>query len=288
MTDSLLQTDDMSAASRLLDAGFAERSVSVGDAMVSYRQCGSGPVIVLLHGIGSGAASWLHCGMELGREAQVVAWNAPGYGNSTGLPMAQPSAADYAVRLEQFLAALGIQECLLVGHSLGAMMAAAYVAAGRRRVAQLLLLSPAQGYGSDALRERGATIASERLQALATLGPQGMAQNSSGRMLSPQAGEAARAMVRWNMARLNPDGYTQAVHMLCGDDIHRYVPAAVPAAVYCGAADVVTTPQASSTLAEAFHLPFGLIDAAGHACYVEQPAAAAAVIRQHLKQLFQD
>lgn len=285
MTASLFNTDDMSAALRLLDDGFAERSISVGDAVVSYRQCGSGPVIVLLHGIGSGAASWLYSALELGREAQVVAWNAPGYGNSTGLPMAQPSAADYAERLEQFLAALGISDCLLVGHSLGAMMAAAYVAGGQRRVAQLLLLSPAQGYGSDALRERGATITSERLQALATLGPAGMAQHSTGRMLSAQAGEAARAMVRWNMARLNSDGYTQAVHMLCGDDIHRYVPSGVPAAVYCGAVDVVTTPQASKTLADTFNLPFQLIDAAGHACYVEQPGAVAAVIRQHLHQL---
>ena len=271
----------------LLEGRFEERSVMVDGITVSYRTCGRGPVVVLLHGIGSGAASWLDCALRLEPHAQVIAWNAPGYGRSTPLSQIHPTAQDYALRLERLLEALNIGSCVLVGHSLGAMMAAAYAALDTGRVARLLLLSPAQGYGSETKRARGEQIAIERLHALTSLGVEGMAMRGPERMLSSRAGEAARDWVRWNMRWLDPAGYTQAVHMLCGDDIHRYPPSATSgatSAVYCGSEDVVTTPQDSRTLATAFGLPFDLIDAAGHACYIEQADAVAAVIRKNLYQ----
>ncbi|MGB7195154.1 MAG: alpha/beta fold hydrolase [Collimonas pratensis] len=290
-TDS---TRQLQAAIERLNARFAERSVDVGGSAVSYRSCGAEAAektVVLLHGIGSGAASWLHCALALESDARVIAWNAPGYGASSPLPMAHPSAADYAGRLGQFLQAMEIDKCILVGHSLGAMMASAYMAQGSGRVAQPLLISPAQGYGGDDKCVRGREIAQQRLAALDDPGIDGMARKSPERMLSPQAGQLARDWVRWNTQKLHPAGYTQAVYMLCGDDIQRYLsavaglPAARAMAVYCGADDIVTTPQESRALAEVFQLPFQLIEAAGHACHIEQPQAVAAVIRRHLDQL---
>lgn len=271
--------DDLQDTLALLESRFPERSVDLGNGVVSYRSCGNGPAIVLLHGIGSGAASWLHCALQLAQDAQVIAWNAPGYGHSSALPEAAPSAADYALRLEQFLRTVGIRHCLLVGHSLGAMMAAAHAATGSDTVSRLLLLSPAQGYGSSARQARGKQIEQERLDTLRTLGVQGMAERS-GRMLSAQAGTAARAWVRWNMLGLDPAGYTQAVRMLCSDDIHRYQPLKHPAAVYCGSADTITTPEDSRALAAQFNLRFELIDSAGHACYIEQADFVAYAMRQ--------
>ncbi|EJN10216.1 alpha/beta fold hydrolase [Herbaspirillum sp. YR522] len=267
----------------LLEARFAERAVDVGGAVVSYRSCGSGPVVVLLHGISSGAASWLQCALKLEPHARVIAWNAPGYGRSTPLPMARPKAADYALRLQQMLDALQVHECLLVGHSLGALMAAAYLAGPRPHARRTLLASPALGYGTPDKQARAREIEQERLGALHTLGIDAMARRPS-RLLSEHASEADRAWVRWNMQWLDPAGYTQAVHLLCGDDIHGYLAAAPKdgVAVTCGALDVVTTPAASRAMAAQFALPFHLVDAAGHACYIEQPTAFAATIREQL------
>lgn len=264
----------------LLEQRFPERSVEVDGSVISYRSCGSGPAIVLLHGIGSGAASWLACALSLAQDAQVIAWNAPGYGSSSPLANAMPSAADYAACLHQLLATLGINRCVLVGHSLGAIIASAYTTVHGESVSKLVLLSPAQGYGSATRRAQGQQVAQDRLAALANLGVSGMAEHRSGRMLSPQASDAARAWVRWNMQQLDPAGYTQAVHMLCGDAIQNYAPVGIAGAVYCGSADAITTPQDSQALATQFALPFSLIEKAGHACYVEQPDAVAAVIRQ--------
>jgi hypothetical protein len=103
----------------LLEGRFAEGSVEVPGGRVSYRSCGSGPVVVLLHGISSGAASWLQCALKLESQARVIAWNAPGYGRSTPLTISQPKAVDYARRLQDMLQALEVEQCVLVGHSLG-------------------------------------------------------------------------------------------------------------------------------------------------------------------------
>lgn len=297
------EADSLQSAMLLLEQRFPARSVAVDGGVVSYRELVSpgaaqataaiaapSHVIVLLHGIGSGAASWLGCALALARRAphaRILAWNAPGYGSSSMLAAARPGADAYAVRLRHMLQALGVVNTAdagrvtLVGHSLGAMMAAAYAAIHPATLDKLVLLSPARGYGQAARLAQGAQVARERLSTLAELGVPGMATQRSSRLLSGNASGAQRDWVRWNMAQLNAGGYTQAVHLLCGDAMENYAPpgaALVPGAVHCGSADNVTTPGDCRQVAELYGLPFALIDQAGHSCYVEQPEAAAAAI----------
>jgi pimeloyl-ACP methyl ester carboxylesterase len=271
---------DMDISMSTLRDYFPEYSVETADGILTYRGCGRGQTVVLLHGIGSGAASWLACALSLAKSARVIAWNAPGYGDSTALPMESPQASDYAARLEQLLSALGIADCVLIGHSLGAITACAYIAAYKRRVSRLVLLDPAQGYGSEELKIRGQEVEEQRLAVLASLGIQGMAQTRSSHMLSPQASNGQRSWVQWNMSLLNHAGYKQAVRMLCGDDIHNYAPIDIPGAIYCGTEDTITSPASCESLASQLGLPYGQIDHAGHASYVEQPAAVAAAISE--------
>lgn len=277
-----------------LDSAFIERVVTVDEtgARVACRSGGAqGPVIVLLHGISSGAASWLPCASLLAAGARVIAWDAPGYGNSTPLPSASPTAADYAARLQALLRALRVKPDLIVGHSLGALMASAHAAHAESALQpdRYLLISPALGYGGPDKAAKAAAVASQRLEALTQLGVDGLAQRGPVRLLSPRASADAQAWVRWNMRRLNADGYRQAVAMLCGDDIDRYLATAIDAGraaatigVACGALDVVTTPPATAALAERFGLSFHLIPDAGHACYIEQAHATARLIRAAL------
>ncbi len=222
-------SQDMLAA---LDSGFAQRVTQLEDgAQIAYRSGGSaGPVIVLLHGISSGAASWLPCASLLAAHARVIAWDAPGYGDSSPLSQAQPRAADYAERLREWLRTLGVRPDLIVGHSLGALMAAAYVAGADEAGLpdRLLLLSVAQGYGGPGKEDKAREVERQRLDALTSLGVEGLAERGPGRLLSAGANAGAQDWVRWNMRRLRPDGYRQAVAMLCGDDIDAYLASARP------------------------------------------------------------
>jgi pimeloyl-ACP methyl ester carboxylesterase len=264
----------------LLGRHFAQQLVALpSGAQAAVRTLGTGVPIMLLHGIGSGSASWLPCALALEPHARVIAWDAPGYGDSTPLPQSSPLASDYAQRLGELLTAMHIERCVLVGHSLGALMAAAFAhGAGHGRVSRLVLLSPARGYGAPGREAERVAARTRRLDALRTLGIEGIAARSPERMLTAHADDAARNWVRWNTARLHPAGYTQAVQMLCADDITRCAPLAVPAEVHCGDGDTVTPPAACRGVAEAFGAPFTLIANAGHACAIEQPEAVAALI----------
>ncbi|KND58044.1 Beta-ketoadipate enol-lactone hydrolase [Candidatus Paraburkholderia schumanniana] len=233
---------------------------------------------MLLHGIGSGAASWVRQLEALGETRRVFAWDAPGYGVSTRVAAESPAALDYAKALGAWLDALAIDRCVLVGHSLGAIVASSFAANAPGCVAGLLLISPAAGYGaaSKAVRE---SKRDARLTMLAELGQQGLARERSANMVSQHAGEAAREWVRWNMARIVPGGYAQATHLLANadlaSDIARF---RGRMAVAVGAEDAITPPNACERIAQAAHVSLHVIPRAGHAGYVESPAAYTALI----------
>jgi len=290
----------------LLEQRFPQFLVTLGSgARVAVRECGTRDAaitLVLLHGISSGAASWLQVATLLNPSVipaqagiqgalgprlrgddgvRVIAWDAPGYGHSTPLEQASPTPDDYAQRLQETLHALEVRRCVLAGHSLGALVACAYAARGNGDVDRVVLISPARGYGQDAAE--AARVRKQRLDALETQGVAGIAARIAQRLVSAQASEAAREWVRWNAARLDPRGYRQAVELLCNGQLAR-VPAGLLVEVHCGEADVVTTPQACALAAQALGASYHPIANAGHASPVEQPAAVAALLARALEQ----
>jgi pimeloyl-ACP methyl ester carboxylesterase len=268
-----------------LALNFPVRTLEIAGGRQAFRECGAGPAIVLLHGIGSGSASWLEVAQELGQSARVIAWDAPGYGDSTPLRSLAPDASDYAERLLQLLDALGIQRCVLVGHSLGAITATAFASGvQQQRISRLVLISPAQGYGHPSRALQRQEVRHKRLRALEQLSIQQMAEQRSPYMLSPAASPKALAWVRWNMARLNPDGYRQAIELLCSDDLLRHPPLSMPCEVHCGEADGITAPESCLTLAKALGATFNLIADAGHASPIEQPYVVAGRLAFAIKE----
>jgi pimeloyl-ACP methyl ester carboxylesterase len=256
-------------------AQFPEARIETAAGTIGYRFAGAqhqtATPVVLLHGIGSGAASWVRQLDTLGATRRVFAWDAPGYGHSTPVAPHSPVAADYAASLAAWLDALGITRCVLVGHSLGAIVAGAFAAREPRRVVGLLLVSPANGYGA-ALAQVREEKREARLAMLAELGPEGLARERSENMVSAHADEAAREWVRWNMARIVPAGYAQSTHLLANAnlaaDVERY---RGRMGVAVGADDAITPPAACDRVAKAAHVSLQVIPRAGHAGYVEAP-----------------
>lgn len=253
------------------------------DGIAVHDRPGPGPVVVLLHGIGSNGASFDGILPLLPRDWRVIVWDAPGYGASAPLPMDWPVAADYAAALARVLDGLGVGRAFLVGHSLGALMAGAFARAFPDRVAQLLLASPALGHGVA----QGAVLspqAQARIDDLSRLGPEAFAAARAARLIhDAPAHPDLVEKVRAGMATVRPDGYAQAARMLASGrltgDLARI---ACPADVIVGTGDLITPPSAAHEAYAAIpqHLRGGLttVSGAGHAIYHQAPEAFAAAI----------
>lgn len=231
--------------------------------------------VILLHGIGSGSGSWVY--QLQPSNHHVFAWDAPGYADSSALKTLEPTAADYARVLWAWLDALKISQVHLVGHSLGCIMAASAARLQPERIQQLSLLAPAQGYGTapEAVRHQKRD---ERLQAMAQLGLQTMAQQRAPRLLAPQASAEHIELATYMMSRLNEAGYTQATHMLSTATIRADLQAfqqssSASIRIACGEQDIITPPAACQALAQALSIPYTAIAGAGHLCALEAPEA---------------
>ena len=252
--------------------GFALQRVALMHGDLAWREAGRGLPLVLLHGIGSGSGSWGAQMSALSASFRVVAWDAPGYGDSAPLAETKPLARDYALVLSEFLARLGIDELVLVGHSLGAIVAAAWAAEPSATLHALVLVSPARGYGLAPVAQREAKLR-ERIDLVERLGIAGLAAQRSAGLCAPGAPAAAVEQVRLNMARATAGGYSQAAHMLADDDLLSHLRRVkVPVAVLCGELDTVTPPSACEQVANDIAAPFALLHGVAHACYVEDAA----------------
>ncbi len=122
--------------------------LEVDGIRVRYSRQGSGgATAVLLHGFGGDLDNWLFNLGPLAAVADVVALDLPGHGQSDiALPGASVEAL--AAFVVAFLDRLDIRRAHLVGHSLGAAVAAQLALDHPERVAGLVLVAPA-GFGPE-------------------------------------------------------------------------------------------------------------------------------------------
>jgi pimeloyl-ACP methyl ester carboxylesterase len=241
---------------------------------VSYRETGSGPAIVLLHGIGSGSAGWL-LQLETLKGYRLIAWDAPGYGESENLPQEKPKPADYAQALHEFLDRLLLKDVMLVASSLGCLMAGAYAAARPERVRRLILLGPASGYAGDPARTE------ERLRQFDELGAEGLAEKRAPTVVAKDSPPIAVELCRWTQRRVSRETYRKAVYCLGqGDltlDARKYQKKVL---VACGTEDRITPEAGCKTIAGAY--PRGeyvSLPGLGHVPHIEAPDRVNDLIR---------
>lgn len=258
------------------------RHVETAAGAFSIREAGNGPVVVLLHGIGSGSGSWVHQIDRLSRNFRVIAWDAPGYGDSDPLPDGAATADIYAASLAAVLEAASVTRAVIVGHSLGALIAARFAIRYPDRICGLVLADPAVGHARLSEGERRARREA-RLKPFVSLGPERFARERASNLLAPDAAQEKVALVRWNMERLTLKGLGDAASLLAAGDLFDDVAAiSGPAIVMCGAEDRVTPPAGCREVAAGFPetRPYHEIPGAGHASYIDAPDAFASLVHR--------
>ena len=192
----------------------------------------------------------------------------PGYGESPMLATARADAGAYADALARMLDRAGVQKTVLLGHSLGALVAAAFAARYPQRVRYLVLADVAQGYG-QAEAEQREKVWQGRQQQMA-LGGEAMAEGRAAKLLRAGAREADVATVAAGMRRLRSEGYLAAAWMLAHEDIHRWLAGYRGRfAVWCGEQDAITQPELVQGVALRYGMPYLAIPQAGHASYLD-------------------
>jgi len=94
--------------------------------------------MVLLHGIGDNAHIWDSFAREASRFFRIVAMDQRGHGLSSRAVPPAYRLEDYCADLEGVIEALGMNGAVIMGHSMGALHATAYVAAKPDRMAALI------------------------------------------------------------------------------------------------------------------------------------------------------
>lgn len=102
-----------------------ERTIPVFGETIHYWDVGSGPIVVLLHGLGDRKESWLPVIPALSRKYRVIAPDQIGFGKSAK-PLLDYNMQTYVDFLNEFLHDLKIQKATLVGESLGGWIAGLY------------------------------------------------------------------------------------------------------------------------------------------------------------------
>jgi pimeloyl-ACP methyl ester carboxylesterase len=251
---------------------------------LGYRESGSGPAIVFLHGIGSGSEGWEAQLAAFGKTQRAIAWDAPGYGGSGDLDPLAPAASDYAAALAGLLDALAVERAALVGNSLGALMSAAFVRRYLARVTAIVLSDAAAGHGRLSEEDRNEKLM-QRLDDVAELGPAGMAEKRVGKLLGSKAVAGARNAALRVMSKIRPKGYAQAARMLSlGDIFAELAGCRAPALVVCGAEDQITPPEGNRKIATSLGARFELIEGAGHLPYIEAPERFNALVAEFLSK----
>lgn len=120
------------------------KEVLVFGQKIQYVEAGSGPTVILLHGLGGSSQAWAFNIGPLAEKYHVVVPDQIGFGKSDK-PFVNYRIRTYVDFLDQFCKQLKIEHATLVGNSMGGWIGAMFTASFPDRVDKLVLVDAA-GY----------------------------------------------------------------------------------------------------------------------------------------------
>jgi pimeloyl-ACP methyl ester carboxylesterase len=272
------------------ESEFEAWEVDLHGHRVIYHAAGSGPPIVLIHGMINSSRHWREVALQLAGRYTVIAPDLIGHGDSA-TPRGDYSLGAHAAVIRDLLVAIGVERATVVGHSLGGGVAMQFFWQFPERVERLALVSSG-GLGPEvspmlrgaALPGAGSLVwAAAHPRVMAALGNSADGLERRGRR---ELATQIRAVVR-ALGPLERSGGRKAFleTLRAVIDIHGqrvsandrlYLLGPVPSLIAWGSRDRTIPAEHGRRAAEAIPgARFELIDGAAHFPHLERPEALA-------------
>jgi pimeloyl-ACP methyl ester carboxylesterase len=259
--------------------------IGVDDVQIAFDQTGDGPPLLLLHGGVCDRRVWRGTVAALADEFTVIAWDAPGCGESSDAP-GDFTMADYADCLAQFVDGLSLPDAPhVVGHSWGSTLALELCLRHPSLVRRLVVVGAYAGWAGSlppdevATRLAFAHAAAAEIEA-GSWDPASMPSLFSAAMPAAQAAELTAIMAEVRA----PAVRTMAVALAQSDLSARLGTITAPTLIVRGESDE-RSPVAVCRALQA-RIPasqLAVLPGVGHECYLEDNAAFTATLRTFLR-----
>lgn len=241
--------------------------------------------LVFLHGVGGGHHAWdAQLPHFSGRGHAAHAWDQPGYGHSETV---EPyDLEQVAAALERLLESLGGEPVVLVGHSMGGMVAQEAYARFPERVKALVLACTSAAFGG-ADSDFAKRFIAERIGPLdAGQSMADIAARLIPRMRGRESDERGAAHAQSIMAGVPPETYRRAIKLLTTFDRRSQLPLiAVPTLLVAGSDDSTAPATLMARMAEKIpRAELVVLQGCGHLGPMDQPAAFNAALEGFLKR----
>jgi pimeloyl-ACP methyl ester carboxylesterase len=241
---------------------------------IHYEVAGDGPALLLTHGYSATGEMWQGQLATLTPHFKVITWDMRGHGASD-YPQDQAAYSEEATVADMaaLLDAVGAEQAIIGGLSLGGYMSLAFHRAHAQRTRALLIIDTGPGYKNDQARD----------------GWNANALRRAGRLEADGLGDVSKASAEVRQARhRDATGLARAARgMLTQRDarvIESLPGVAVPSVVIVGAED---TPFLAASDYMAAKIPGAkkiVIEGAGHSVNIDKPEAFNAALMGFLRE----
>ncbi|AOW15268.1 alpha/beta hydrolase [Hydrogenophaga crassostreae] len=247
------------------------------NTLPAFTTLGSGPTVLMLHGIGGGHTAFAPQVETLASAGyRAVSWDMPGYGRSA--PIEPYTFKGLAQRALDLIDALQCDSVTLVGHSMGGMVAQELMARRPDRINRLVLCGTSAAFGkrTDGRLDAGWAdqFVSQRTAPLdAGQTMEQMAQKLIPQMVGPGALPEGLRLAEFCMANVPPSTYRRALQALVTFDRQQALAdIRVPTLLIAGEFDRNASPSVMRHMAEAMpRARFVELLGAGHLMNLEAP-----------------
>jgi pimeloyl-ACP methyl ester carboxylesterase len=255
--------------------GRSTGALAVSDgACLAWERAGEGPVVLLVHGIGSSRRTWDDVVSPLVESGyQVVRLDLRGFGDSS-TPAGRFAMDDFVGDLVAFVAALELDRFHLVGHSLGGMIAQRYALDHPDRIRSLALASTTSHNGrrANAFARLMVTLAENGYDAV--LERPALREQAEATLREAFPGGAPLAMLRRGMEQPNParaNAWRACIDFSTKDRLAQIV---CPALVTHGTDDMLIPFRAGELVAQGLPAATWVVEeGAGHSLPKERPGS---------------